>query len=169
GHATRSNDSGPARVVQVNGGGAEMSEVRPALVDLALTKCDPGVTAYEATILDLAARGFLGISGGPDGPRVPLASPPPPAAGPAGPEQQVLGDARTRLAVADGAPFAALAGACALDVDGIWKPFREKLLAEGRRLAICRKNLWARPAGIAFLFLISILIATLIALVLHLI
>ena len=35
-----------------------MSDVRPALVDLVLTKCDPGVAAYHATILHLAARSF---------------------------------------------------------------------------------------------------------------
>jgi len=52
-----------------------MSDVRPALVDLVLTECHPGVASYEATILDLAARGFLGISGGPDGLRVTLTRP----------------------------------------------------------------------------------------------
>jgi hypothetical protein len=147
-----------------------MSEVRPALVDLALTKCAPGAVAYEATILDLAARGFLAASSAPDGLRVTLPGPPGAAAADlAGYEQQVLGDARTRLAGAGGAPFAALAEACSIDVDGTWNPFREKLVAEGRRLGICRKNLWARPAGILFLFLISILIAILVALVPHLI
>jgi Predicted membrane protein (DUF2207) len=141
-----------------------MSEVRPALVDLVLTKCTPGVAAYEATILDLAARGFLGISGGPDGLRVTLTGPPEDAAGLADYERQVLGDVRTPLAGADGAPYEALAGACHLDVDAIWSPFREKLLAEGRRLGICRKNLWATTAGLAFLFLLSILSGVLVAL-----
>ena len=70
---------------------------------------------------------------------------------------------------AGGAPFAALAEVCCIDADGTWNPFREKLVAEGRRLGICRKNLWARPAGILFLFLISALIAILVALVPHLI
>jgi hypothetical protein len=147
-----------------------MSEVRPALIDLVLTKCTPGVAAYEATIFDLAARGFLGIGSGPDGLRVALARPPAAADGLADYERQVLGDVRTRLACADGAaPFAALGGACSLDVDGIWNPFRENLLAEGRRLGLCRKNLWARPAGLALLFLVSILSAILVALVSRLI
>jgi hypothetical protein len=141
-----------------------MSEVRPALVDLALTKCTPGVAAYEATILDLAARGFLGVSRAPEGLRMTLAGQAAAGAGLAGFEQQVLGDVRTRLAGPGGAPFAALTEACRIDVDGTWNPFREKLVAEGRRLGICRKNLWARPAGILLLFLISILIASLVAL-----
>ena len=145
-----------------------MSDVRPALVDLVLTECHPGVASYEATILDLAARGFLGISGGPDGLRVTLTRPPV-VDGLADYEQQVLRDVRARLAGANGAPLAALAGACGLDVDGIWKPFRDKLLAEGRRLGISRKNLWARPAGILFLFVISILIAFLVGFVPHLV
>jgi hypothetical protein len=142
-----------------------MFDARPALVDLALTKCAPGVAAYEATILDLAARGFLEVGSGPDGLRVTFAGQAAAGAGLAGFEQQVLGDARTRLADTGGAPFAVLAGTCGIDVDGTWNPFREKLIAEGRRLGICRKNLWARPAGILFLFLISVLIALLIALV----
>jgi hypothetical protein len=134
-----------------------MSDVRPALVDLVLTKCTPGVAAYEATILDLAARSFLQISDGPDGLRGTVTGRL--AAGLADYELQVLGDVRARLADAPAAPFAALAGACGTDVDGTWNPFREKLIADGRRLGICRKNLWARPAGILFLLLISILAA----------
>ena len=145
-----------------------MPDARPALVDLALTKCNPGVASYEATILDLAARGLLGISDGPDGLRITLTRPPA-VAGLADYEQQVLGDVRARLADANGAPLAALAGACGMDVDGIWKPFRDTLLAEGRRRGICQKNLWARPAGILFLFVISILIAFLAGLVPHLV
>ena len=73
-----------------------MRDVRPALVGLVLTRCAPGVAAYEATILDLAARGFVGISGGPDELRVTVTGRP--AAGLAGYEQQVLGDVRARLA-----------------------------------------------------------------------
>ena len=126
------------------------------------------MASYEATILDLAARGFLGISNGPDGLRVTLTRPPG-VAGLADYEQQVLRDVRGQLAGANGAPLAALAGACGMDVDGIWKPFRDTLLAEGRRRGICQKNLWARPAGIAILFLISLLIAFLVAFVPHLI
>src|SRR5215469_15800803 len=34
-------------------------QVRPALVHFVMTNCKPGTAAYEATILDLAARGFL--------------------------------------------------------------------------------------------------------------
>jgi hypothetical protein len=32
---------------------------RPAMVSLVLRNCTPGAAAYHATILDLAARGFL--------------------------------------------------------------------------------------------------------------
>jgi hypothetical protein len=120
-----------------------MLEVRPALVDLALTKCNPGIAAYQATIWDLAARGFLGVSGGPDGPRVRLASRPTDTSGLAGYEQQVLSDVCARLTGADGAPVAALAEACSADVRGIWQPFQEKLLAEGRRLGVSRRKAWA--------------------------
>lgn len=139
-----------------------MQNVRPALADLALTKCDPGVAAYHATILDLAARGFLGVSDGPGGLRVNLPAPPPAAAGLAGFEQRVLDDARTRLAGPGGAPFAALAAACE-DVKNTWEPFQEKLLEEGRRLGICRKRPWARSMGL--LFLMTVPVAILAALV----
>lgn len=134
-----------------------MLDVRPAVVDLALTNCDPGVAAYHATILDLAARGFLGISSGPDGLRVTLAGPPPAPAGLAGFEQRVLDDARTRLAGPGGAPFAALASACD-DVKNTWEPFQEKLLEEGRHLGICRKRPWARSMGLLFLMTIPVAI-----------
>jgi hypothetical protein len=139
-----------------------MSDVRPALVDLALTKCAPGVAAYHATILDLAARGFLEVSNGPDGLRVTRPGLPTAADGLAGFEQQVLSEARTRLASADGAPFAALAAACD-DVKNTWKPFQEQLLEEGRRLGICRKRPWIRSMGL--LFLITIPVAVLAAVV----
>jgi hypothetical protein len=139
-----------------------MSDVRPALVDLALTKCAPGVAAYHATILDLAARGFLEVSNGPDGLRVTRPGLATAADGLAGFEQQVLSEARTRLASADGAPFAALAAACD-DVKNTWKPFQEQLLEEGRRLGICRKRPWIRSMGL--LFLITIPVAVLAAVV----
>jgi hypothetical protein len=140
-----------------------MSDVRPALVDLVLTKCDPGVAAYHATILDLAARGFLEVSNGPDGLRVTPPGLPRAADGLAGFEQQVLGAVRTRLMGADDAPFGALAAACSDDVKNIWEPFLEKLLDEGRRLGICRKRPWARSIGL--LFLMTIPVAILAALV----
>ena len=103
-----------------------MLKVRPALVDLALTGCNPGVAAYQATIWDLAARGFLGVSGGPDRPWVRLASPRPDTSVLAGYEQQVLSDVCARLTGADGAPAAALAEACSADVRGIWQPFQPR-------------------------------------------
>ena len=135
-----------------------MLEVRPALVDLALTKCNPGVAAYQATIWDLAARGFLGVSDGADGPRVRLASQPPDPSGLAGYEQQVLSDVRARLTGAPGAPVRALAEACSADVRGIWQPFREKLLAEGRRLGVSRRRAWVHSVP-TFLVLTCVVMA----------
>jgi Predicted membrane protein (DUF2207) len=114
------------------------AQTRPALVNLVLTKCNPGAAAYQATILDLAARGFLAVSHERGSLRVALAGPPAGAAALAGYEQQVLGDMRARLAGASGAPFEVVAAACTADVRGIWGPFEEKLRAEARRRGISR-------------------------------
>jgi hypothetical protein len=48
-------------------------------------------------------------------------------------------------------------------VKNTWKPFQEKLLEEGRRLGICRKQPWIRSMGP--LFVITILVAVLAAVV----
>lgn len=82
-------------------------DVRPGIVNLVLTNCEPSAAAYQATILDLAARGFLTVSDEPGGLRVALAGPPGGAAVLADYEQQVLGDIRARLGGTGGAPFEA--------------------------------------------------------------
>jgi hypothetical protein len=114
---------------------------RPAMVNFVLTKCTPGAAAYQATILDLAARGFLAAAGHPGHLQLALARQPAGAANLTGYERQVLGDARARLADSGGAPFAALADACTVDVRGTWEPFQQKLLAEAKERRICRQML----------------------------
>jgi hypothetical protein len=114
---------------------------RPAMVNFVLTKCTPGAAAYQATILDLAARGFLAVAGHAGHLQIALARPAAGAADLTGYERQVLGDARARLADAGGAPFAALADACAVDVRGTWEPFQQNLLAEAKERRICRQML----------------------------
>src|SRR5690349_5802328 len=59
--------------------GADPALMRPALVNLLLTKCAPDSAAYCGTILDLAARGFLTARATAGGLWVEL---PPPSAGP---------------------------------------------------------------------------------------
>jgi hypothetical protein len=114
---------------------------RPAMVNFVLTKCTPGAAAYQATILDLAARGHLAVAGHPGHLQLALARPPAGDPGLTGYERQVLGDARARLADTGGAPFAALADACTVDVRGTWEPFQQKLLAEAKERRICRQLL----------------------------
>jgi hypothetical protein len=114
---------------------------RPAMVNFVLTKCTPGAAAYQATILDLAARGHLAVAGHPGHLQLALARPPAGDPGLTGYERQVLGDARARLADTGGAPFAALADACTVDVRGTWEPFQQKLLAVAKERRICRQLL----------------------------
>lgn len=135
-------------------------DVRPALVNLVLTSCRPGAAAYQATILDLAARGFLLASDEPGGLRVALAGP----AALADFEQQVLGDIRARLGGTGSAPFEALAEACTMDVLGIWDPFKEKLFAEARRREICRRLLPATTRPVSAFFAATVAVAVLAAL-----
>ncbi len=125
-------------------------QVSPALVNLAVTRCAPSAAAYYATILELAARGFLAVrpgggpSGGPSGNpgpgtlHVELAEPPAGAPPLAGYERQVLADMRARLEDTGGAPFEAVAEACTVDVHGTWAPFEAGLRAAARRQGICR-------------------------------
>lgn len=159
-----------------------LTATRPALVNFVLTRCTPGAAAYQATILDLAARGFLAARdsasglwleppGAPAGPR--RAAPRWPS--PGGPataaalsryEQQVLGDMRARLAGPGGAPFQALAEACTADVPGTWEPFEAKLRAEARRGGLSRPTLPATGrtalqmlAGTAVIAVLAFLVA----------
>ncbi|MGH3398768.1 MAG: DUF2207 family protein, partial [Streptosporangiaceae bacterium] len=113
-------------------------QVSPALVNLAVTRCAPSAAAYYATILDLAARGFLAVRPGPGTLYVELAEPPANAPPLAGYERQVLADMRARLEDTGGAPFEAVAEACTVDVHGTWAPFEAGLRAAARRQGICR-------------------------------
>ena len=46
---------------------ADDAQIRPGLVHFVMTSCKPGTAAYGSTILDLAARGYLGVSNHPTG------------------------------------------------------------------------------------------------------
>jgi hypothetical protein len=123
--------------------GPSLSPVRPALVNLSVTRCTLNGAAYPATILDLAAGGYLTISERAPGQLwcgVPASSPP--GTGLAGSERLVLAGARV-MASGGGAPFEALAESCASDVRGRWDPFERAVRAEGRRAGITRPRLSA--------------------------
>jgi hypothetical protein len=129
---------------------------RPALVHLALASCRPRAAAYEATILDLAGRGYLSVTGegpvtGAAGPASLWLAPAAPAAGsPAllSFEQQVLDDVCARVSDGRGAPFDALAEACRVDAAGTWEPFEAKLLTTARELGVCGPGLPVRATSV---------------------
>ena len=117
--------------------------VSPALVNLVLTGCKPGFPAYHATILDLAARGFLTVTSQPDDIWLgchAAAGAPADTGELVGYEQLVLGDISRRLAGTGGAPFRVLACACQADEEHIWLPFTEALHAEARRRGLSQRH-----------------------------
>jgi hypothetical protein len=121
--------------------GLSLLPVRPALVNLSVTRCRLNGAAYPATILDLAAGGYLTISERVPGRLwcgVPASSPA--GTGLARSERLVLAGARA-LAGGPGAPFEALAESCASDVRGRWDPFERAVRAEGRRAGLTRPRL----------------------------
>jgi hypothetical protein len=123
-------------------------QVRPALVHFVMTNCKPGTAAYEATILDLAARGFLAARPHPTGLWLAYTEAGAAAAGAtplAAHEQGVLDSMHGRLKNTGGAPLAILAETCQVDVDGTWKPFEETLRTEARKRGICRRQLPLSP------------------------
>jgi hypothetical protein len=134
----RTVDSGPGLA---SDSGPGLASATPALVNLAVTQCRLNGAAYPATILDLAAGGYLTISERVPGRLwcdVPASSPP--ETGLARSERLVLAGARA-LAGERGAPFEALAEGCARDVRGRWNPFERAVRAEGRRAGITRPRL----------------------------
>ena len=123
--------------------GPGLAPAKPALVNLSVTRCRLNGAAYPATILDLAADGYLTISERVPGRLwcdVPATSPP--GTGLARSERLVLAGAGA-LAGGRGAPFEALAESCASDVRGRWDPFEREVRAEGRRAGITRPRLSA--------------------------
>jgi len=121
--------------------GLELAPERPALVNLAVTRCRLDGAAYPATILDLAASGYLAITEREPGQLwcdVPASAPA--DSGLARSERLVLAGVRA-LAAGDGAPFEALAESCASDVRGRWDPFERAVRAEGRQAGITRPGL----------------------------
>src|SRR5215467_6547885 len=121
--------------------GPGLASAKPALVNLSVTQGRLNGAAYPATILDLAAGGYLTISE--RAPRhlwcdVPPFSPP--GTGLARSERLVLTGAWA-LAGGPGAPFEALADSYASDARGRWDPFERAVRAEGRRAGITRPRL----------------------------
>ncbi len=134
----------------------------PAMVNFALTRCKPGPAAYEATILDLAARGHLSVSMDSPGLLVARAGRDSDRRAQSGGlvafEQRVLDDVGGRLAVAESAPFQALAEAVTADVRDIWEPFANELRQEARRAGVCRRRIMARRRNSLLVFAIAALI-----------
>jgi hypothetical protein len=117
------------------------TDARPELVNLTVTKCDPTVAAYEATILDLAGRGYLSAGDAPDGLWLtPRELTPAELASLADFERQVLGDVRARLTGTGNAPLGALTQGCQADAS-TWESFSERLRSEGWRLGISRPRI----------------------------
>jgi hypothetical protein len=131
----------PARQARTVDPGPGLASAKPALVNLAVTRCRLNGAAYPATILDLAEGGYLAISERVPGQLwcdVPTSSPP--GTGLARSERLVLSGARA-LAGGRGAPFEALAESCASDVRGRWNPFERAVRTEGRRAGVTRRRL----------------------------
>ena len=123
--------------------GPGLTPAKPALVNLSVTKGRLNGAAYPATILDLAAGGYLTISERGPGQLwcdVPPFSPP--GTGLARSERLVLTGAWA-LAGGRGAPFEALADSYTSDARGRWDPFERAARAEGRRAGITRPRLSA--------------------------
>ena len=122
---------------------------RPALVNVAVTRCRPDGAAYSATILDLAARGHLVLTEPQPGH---LACELPPAgpsdSGTFPSERIVLDNVLSRLAGLDSAPFEVLAEACSADVRGCWDPFEKAIRSEARRRGLTRPRLPAAAARV---------------------
>ncbi len=128
---------------------SDAAEIRPGLVSFVLADCAPGTSAYDATILDLAARGYLGVASQPPGIWLTYTEADAQAATSArlaSYEQLVLDAMHGRLRNTGGAPFAVLAQTYRVDVEGTWKPFEEALRKEARRRGICRAGLPLSPA-----------------------
>jgi hypothetical protein len=123
---------------------------KPALVNLAVTRCRLNGAAYPATILDLAAGGYLAITErGPGRLWCEVPAFPPAQADLARSERLVLAGAGA-LAGVGGAPFEALAESCASDVHGRWHPFERAVRAEGRRAGITRPRLSAATRSLLY-------------------
>jgi hypothetical protein len=120
----------------------------PAVVNFLDNRCDATRVGYPATILDLAARGYLSVvqrapgelwCGGPRGAVdvAPLNRI----------DAHVLTQVGDRLSGVDGAPFAALAGARSGVPEQVWwQPFRRLVRTEARErgLVVRRLSGWAR-------------------------
>ena len=115
---------------------------RPALVNLAVTRCRLNGAAYPATILDLASRGYLVITQrGPGELWCDAAAPAPAEASLTQSERLALAGVKKLAGGRGGAPFEAVAESCASDVRGTWDPFERAVRSEGRQGGITRARL----------------------------
>jgi Predicted membrane protein (DUF2207) len=127
----------------------DTSVVRPALVHFIMTACHPGTAAFDATILDLAARGFIGARSDVNGIWLTYTEPGTATAGVrlADYEQKVLDVLHGRLKNTGGAPFAAVAHVARVDVEGAWKPFAAEVRRAAKSSGICRWQFPRSPAA----------------------
>ena len=124
--------------------GPGLAPGKPALVNLSVTRCRLNGAAYPATILDLAAGGYLTITEREPGQLwCDVPAPAPADTSLARSERLVLAGVRA-LAAGAGAPFEALGESCASDVRGRWEPFERAVRAEGRQAGITRPRLSAK-------------------------
>jgi hypothetical protein len=120
----------------------DTSIVRPALAHFIMTYCEPRSAAFEATILDLAARGFIGARSDADGIWLTYTEPGSTTSGVrlAGYEQQVLDALHGRFTNTGEASFAAVAQAARADVGGVWTSFEKELRLAARNSGIRRRR-----------------------------
>lgn len=131
----------PARIAGRVGSRRSVATQRPALVNLAATRCRLNGAAYAATVLDLAARRYIDATE-----RAPgrlwctVRHEPNPEGDLVASERAVLRSVSART-LTGGAPFEALTESCTADVRGTWHPFEEAVRAEGREAGLTRHRL----------------------------
>src|SRR5262245_42533506 len=124
-----------------------------ALVSLVVTNCSPGADAYEATVIDLAARGFLAVDGDHERLRIRVTDYPGPRPGSrelTDFELRVFDATQARLTSTKAAPFNAVADNWRADVRRIWEPFEAELLADARRRGLCGPRLTVTARSVTF-------------------
>jgi hypothetical protein len=122
--------------------------IPPALVSLAVGKARLNGSAYGATILDLAGRGYLTALTPQPGQlwcsALPCATDGADRAALTAFERMVL-DQTAQLAAGHGAPFEVLADRYAADLPGAWTPFADAVSSAGRAAGLTRDRV-SRPA-----------------------
>jgi hypothetical protein len=119
--------------------GPGSARITPALVNLVCTGARLNYAAYAGTILDLAGRGYFGVSEPQPG-RLVLQVP-----GTAQPGGELTSYERltlqrtAQLAGRTGAPFEVLAGAAGTDTPGIWDPFAAEVRSSAKQAGLTRQ------------------------------